>query len=102
MSKELTEQWRNGELKIRFYYVKLKNGAITTDFYAPMMFNGEFCYGFFKFEDEVKEVLDEVPSYKEWVKNRTWYTEKSHNELLKKVEELEKQRKETNNLLLRL
>lgn len=79
MSKELTEQWRNGTLEDGFYYVKENDEVFISHCSRHYLLSVlKDC-----------EVLASVPSYEEWVKNGTWYTEKSHNELLKKIEKLE-------------
>ena len=168
MSKELTEQWKNGTLPFGMYYVKTTYGEIRTDetvylvgkkryrwrytdiccveeIIAPMpdydhfveltenvnqfqqvklgveltekYYSGTLPSGHYYFSNgnsvypvEYRQVepflcangitvLCEVPSYEEYIKTGTWYTEKSHNELLKKIEKLEEQLKEANELL---
>lgn len=72
MSKELTEQWRNGTLRGCFYW-KLPNGNICTA-YTDTMRDIKSV----RDSDEV-EVLQETPSYVEY------------NELVQKMHILEKQ-----------
>ena len=65
MSKELTEQWRNGTLEEGWYYVHLKSewGGIdcTTINYCDE--DGVFE----EYPDEdIKEVLEPVPTYAEF------------------------------------
>lgn len=86
MSKELTEQWRNGTLEIGWYFIRIKDGRCVKDY-----FKKDFEVFF---DAYIEEVLAKVPTYEEWVKEGTWYTEKSHNELLKKIEALEKENAE--------
>ena len=54
MSKELTEQWRNGTLKTGWYYTKHDDGKI----YVWFCFKDD-CY----YNPEVKEVIAAVPNY---------------------------------------
>ena len=99
MSKELTEQWKDGTLDNGMYYVVAKDedGLYITRDTHDRMFN---VWGILRDKD-VKEVLAPVPSYEEWKtakenleKNGTWYTERSHNELLKQIERLQEQLKD--------
>lgn len=88
MSKELTEQLKNGTLKEGYYYIENKSQSIKfieIDYYNVW---GDTRYWSGCDDEDIEEVLAKVPTYEEWVKNGTWYTEKSHNELLKKIEEL--------------
>ena len=61
MTKTLTEQWRAGNLKKSFYYLKFPDTE-TTEIYN--------LYDMEKFryvqDSEKIEVLDEVPSYEEY------------------------------------
>ena len=61
MTKKLTEQWRAGNLKKSFYYLKFPDTE-TTEIYN--------LYDMEKFryvqDSEKIEVLDEVPSYEEY------------------------------------
>lgn len=97
-SQHLTEKWRNGTLEEDFYYVKNKSClGVEIDYYNVLHSGIKYWSGC---EDEdVEEVLAPVPTYEEWVKNGTWYTEKSHNKLIKKVEQLEKQLNEANEVI---
>lgn len=88
MSKELTEKWKNGTLNGGIYYLLLRDGTTVKDKTVYIVGEKQFRWHYSSF-DFVKEVLAKVPTYEEWVKEGTWYTEKSHNELLKKIEELE-------------
>lgn len=98
MSKELTEQWRNGTLPLNHYYVERKTGSVFID-NTVVHFDERIPFTRLRWQEDIKEVLAPVPTYEEWVKNGTWYTKKSHNELLKKIEELECQLKEANEII---
>lgn len=85
MSKELTEQWRNGTLKRGYYYYLTKVGARVMGFQ---------CYGLkYPYDynhntiDSVKEVLAPVPDYDQF------------SQTAKKVEELESRLKEAENII---
>lgn len=91
MSKELTEQWRNRTIKEGYYYVLHKSNKK----YICLILNQDYVAN----KDEIVEVLAPVPTHEEWVKTGTWYTEKSHNKLVKKVERLEKQLKEAEEVI---
>ena len=81
MSKELTEQWRNGTLEAGWYFLEFKNGAILPVNYCG--FNREFD---FVWDWEISKVLSPA-SYSHFV------------ELTKKVKKLEQQLKEANEIL---
>lgn len=80
MSKELTEQWRNGTLEDGDYYVRREYDTII-DYY----YNNHWEW--IEYEQEVKEVLAPVPDYYHFVE----LTEKADqfSQLVKKVEPLE-------------
>lgn len=66
MSKELTEQWRNGKLGGRWYYIKVL-GKIEiarlskyNQFYHLPITNG------YAANKDASEVLAPVPTYEEW------------------------------------
>ena len=65
MTKTLTEQWREGTLKGGYYYIKMKDGEIYIDHTEYQV--GEKAYQW-EYSDinEVKEVLEPVPSYEEY------------------------------------
>ena len=67
MSKELTEQWRNGTLKEGVYWCEVIESPYVEQVHLPC------C------EDIVVEVLAPVPSFDEY------------NELMQKIHKLEKQ-----------
>lgn len=73
MSKELTEQWRSGNLKNSFYYLKFPDTetAEIHNLYDMERFR-------YVQDSEKIEVLDEVPSYDEY------------NELATKCNQLQK------------
>ena len=74
MSKELTEQWRNGTLENGFYYVKIYNDVVVTSEYFKDI-DDEYFYNLNY--DEVVEVLAPVPTYDQF------------SQMVKKVERLE-------------
>ena len=56
---DLTEQYRKGELELdKNYYIELEDGTIE----IQMFVGGFLC----RKDNEVKEVLNKVPSYDEW------------------------------------
>ena len=57
--KNLTEQWKRGELAEGEYYIKSNKGYIYIDIYA---------YGSFMFTNyrSIEEVLAPIPSYEKW------------------------------------
>ena len=61
MTKTLTEQWRDKELKDGDYYVLNKAGDIVCDYYIEIL--GHFDS---VLTENVKEVLAPVPSYEEY------------------------------------
>jgi len=93
MTKTLTEKWKNGELPDGAYYILVdKYEQNEPEIDIGVCYNSNFQWWI------VKEVLAPVPSYEEWKtakenleKNGTWYTERSHNELLKRIERLQEQ-----------
>lgn len=88
MSKELTEQWQNGTLEQKYYYVKyFGNGQ--KPFVEIELKN--FLLDLVKLNDSDKiEVLAPVPDYNQF------------SQLVKKVEQLEKQLKEANKIIKKL
>ena len=110
MTKTLTEQWRDGELECGYYYIKVnpKCGQDTVVAYY-VNFEGYFYtrLGAWR-NDVIKEVLAPVPSYDEWQesqKKRALWFDKYKIETYKleqKIQELEKQIKEANNLFLQI
>lgn len=65
MSKELTEQWKKGELSEGHYYVKDGDNMIAEYLDGYFYNNGEPMTSF---SGGVDEVLDKVPSYEEYQK----------------------------------
>lgn len=61
MSKELTEQWRNGTLEGGWYFLEFENGSILPVYYCG--FNREFE---FRWDWKISKVLAPVPDYTEW------------------------------------
>ena len=61
-SQDLTEQWKNGELERGWYYIKklLKN-RVVMDFY----YGNDVDRWMDNYDEEIKEVLAQVPSYEE-------------------------------------
>ena len=85
MTKELTEQWKNGTLKTGSYYIRIITGNEKSDYFEGK----KFC---FWSDYEVEEVLAPVPSYDHFVE----LTEKANqfSQMVKKVDELEKENAE--------
>ena len=74
MSKELTEQWRNGTLEENMYYVKLPEEIIIANLYQLKQL------ALVNDADEI-EVLAPVPSYDEYkvlVSNSAEFVQKMH------------------------
>lgn len=97
MTKTLTEQWRDGTLEQRYYYVKhFGNGQ--KPFVEIELKN--FLLDLFKAKDRYKiEVLAPVPSYEEWQSydkcadmlidvNKKWHKTIVENKKLKKKLEI--------------
>lgn len=81
MSKELTEQWKNGTLYGGWYFLEFENGSILPVYYCG--FTREFEFGW---NWKISKVLSPA-SYSQFV------------ELTEKVKELEKRLKEANEML---
>ena len=62
MSKELTEQWKDGELKGGFYYLLLKDGTTITDKTVYIVGEKQLHWHYSSF-DFVEEVIAPVPNY---------------------------------------
>lgn len=60
MSKELTDKWKNGELDMTHYYVRLTNGRICRCLYDGSKI---FMKAIDGLDEKVQEVLAPVPSY---------------------------------------
>ena len=92
MSKELTEQWRNGTLEQKYYYVKyFGNGQ--KPFVEIELKN--FLLDLVKVKDRDKiEVLAPVPSYDKFLE---YYTGNIHWK--KECERLQKQLEEANKII---
>ena len=86
MTKTLTEQWRDKELKDGDYYVLNKAGDIVCDYYIEIL--GHFDS---VLTENVKEVLASVPTYAEFMDlmSNLEYIDK-YRELLSKTDKLEK------------
>lgn len=99
MSKELTEQWRNGELKKGLYYIKSKSGRKVFALHTNSASHLFTPYN--RYTLETKEVLAPVPTYNQFVE----LTEKVHilNEANMNLENIignfAKQLKEANDAL---
>lgn len=67
-SEQLTEQWRKGELPSGWYYVKNDFGNIFPSEYSEDYdsINDRVIKDFFTEVSEIKEVIEQVPSYKQW------------------------------------
>lgn len=62
----LTEQWKKGELKEGWYYIRNKAHSIKFNQMAFFMVFGEVSYWTNCKDEDVEEVLAPVPSYEEW------------------------------------
>lgn len=82
MSKELTEQWKNGELKEGWYYLSIVPSKKCIDYYYGKDFER---YN----EWAITKVLSPVPTYDQFVE----LTEKAKqfSQMVKKVDDLQKQ-----------
>lgn len=67
MSKELTEQWRNGTLPENWYYIHLKSNWGNIDCITINYCDEECIFEEYPDED-IKEVLAEVPDYNQFSK----------------------------------
>lgn len=66
MSKELTEQWKKGELETGDYYVKPRNGQVFV-----YHINHSVKHIYHNHAGEIKEVLAPVPSYEEYLESES-------------------------------
>lgn len=100
MSKELTEKWEKRELELGSYYVKDASGRVFIDEYIELLY-GDVKRKVFRYEEVIVEVVSHVPTYAEFkdLMSNLQYIDKCR-ELTEKVEKLEKQLKEANDLLL--
>ncbi len=69
----LTEQWKKGELPSGYYYVKNEFGNIFPSDYSEdyEYISDTVIKDFFTEVSEIKEVLEQVPSFKEYIKLKT-------------------------------
>ena len=88
MTKTLTEQWRDKELKDGDYYIINKSGHIVCDYYIEIL--GHFDSVLTK---NVKEVLAPVPDYQTWKDFQQHFVDKLELEvkLKKAYEQLEQE-----------
>ena len=86
MTKALTEQWREGTLKEGFYYI-LFASRFGEDYITIDMFISDEKDFMYSCCEDVKEVLAPVPSYDHF------------SQLGKKVERLQEQLKEANEVI---
>ena len=84
--KSLTEQWRDGTLDGGIYYLLLNDGTTVTDKTVYIVGEKQFRWHFSSF-DFVKEVLAPVPNYDHF------------SQLVKKVERLQEQLNEANEVI---
>lgn len=92
MSKELTEQWKKGELPDGYYYCKTENGAEILRTWRGLdgYLNFEnMCNEVFIRSMDDCEVLAQVPSYEEWKASEKY--NKHLEEVIKIYERKEKQ-----------
>lgn len=106
MSKELTEQWRNGTLPDAEYYVKNKSNDVIVDYYCELTKSFASVLPF-----NVKEVLSPVPKYDQFVeltekveqlKKDNKYLKSGIETRDKQIEQLVKQLKEENKIIKKL
>lgn len=100
MTKSLTEQWKDGELKSGMYYLKMTdtNGSISRDEYFHP-------YGFVNWlPEDIKEVLAPVPSYNEYkeMDNDLKEIASKNDSLAMECGKLQEQLKEANNVICAL
>ena len=69
MTKSLTEQWREGTLEEKFYYI-LFASRFGEDYVAIDMFISDEKDFMYSSCEDVKEVLAPVPSYEEFIQQR--------------------------------
>lgn len=87
MTKDLTEQWKKGELEDSCYYVKIKR----PDMFYMLSREDNHWYEFgddcWFFDSNIVEVLAEIPSYEKWEQLQNWadFTNDYH-ELREKLE----------------
>ena len=64
---DLTEQWKKGELPVGEYYLLYKDGTTDREYYDWANVYGRVTEkGFSTDQNDIKEVLAEVPDYVEW------------------------------------
>lgn len=80
----LTEKWNKGELPSGYYYVKNEFGNIfPSDYSEDYDYIGDTVIkDFFTEVSEIKEVLEQVPSYEEWITTKN-LSERAHLEMYK-------------------
>lgn len=72
---DLTEKWKKGELENGTYYVRLNHDSSTIDvFDCGVWWNNAW--------HEITEVLEEVPSYEQWIMTKN-LSERAHLEMYK-------------------
>lgn len=107
MTKTLTEQYYDGTLPSGFYYFNNGNATYTVVHYQTESYlcaNGitvvDKVPSYDEYQDLIQQnvnqesaietYIERIHELEEQIPNGTWYTEKSHNELLHKIDELEK------------
>lgn len=86
-SKDLTEQWKNGKLEDACYYVKIKR----PDMFYMLSREDNHWYEFgsdcWFFDNDIAEIVAEIPSYEKWEQLQNWadFTSDYH-ELREKIE----------------
>lgn len=78
---ELTEKWKQGELKAGYYYVKNEFGNIFPSDYSEEYdsINDVVVKDFWTEVSEIIEVIAPVPSYKEWQEIKEFADYSLHN-----------------------
>lgn len=80
--KQLTEQWKKGELPAGWYYIKIAD-IVFIDFFEGKVWKN-------KKDKYIDEVLAPVPSYEKWQASYNCMLEKENKELKKQVNHLSK------------
>lgn len=75
MSKELTEQWRNGTLPENWYYIHLKSNWGNIDCITINYCDEDGVFEEYPDED-IKEVLAPVPDYNTWTDFQKYFVKK--------------------------
>ena len=94
MSKELTEQWKKGELLAGLYYFRKTDGLIEIEFHDDYR-------GFCTQEEYIKEVLAPVPDYEEYedIIQQNVNQESAIETYIEEIKRLQKQLNDANDII---